>query len=78
MFDTGDRVITPGGIGIVKYKIMSASSNYSEASSYSVQLDSELHNPNYSGSVYPAKEVAMVKETIGHPLTDLAVSIVKS
>jgi hypothetical protein len=56
-FEKGDIVMTPGGKGKVVYKRMAAS-NYSEVAFYSVSLDSSSHNPLYTGSIYPAREVS--------------------
>jgi len=60
-FDQGDRVMTPGGVGTVKYRRM-GSPDYSEVVAYSVVLDHANHNPLYTGSLYPAKEVSKATE----------------
>lgn len=59
-FNKGDRVVTPGGVGSVVYCRMAAP-NYDTVSVYSVRLDHTSHNPNYTGTVYPAKDVAPEK-----------------
>lgn len=56
MFDRGDRVMTPGGMGTVVYKRMEAP-DYVQVAAYSVKLDTAIHNPNYTGTLYPAREV---------------------
>ncbi len=56
LFDKGDKVLTPGGTGVVSWRRM-AGPDYSQAASYSVMLDSELSNPRYNGTVYPADKV---------------------
>ena len=59
IFDKGDRVVTPQGAGTVVYKRMAAP-NYATVLVYSVALDSKVSNdkePNYVGTLYPAKEV---------------------
>lgn len=57
MFDKGDRVTTPGGLGTVAYKRMAAP-DYSQVEVYSVRLDDKSNIRNYTGTLYLAKEVS--------------------
>lgn len=55
LFDPGDRVMTPGGPGVVVYRRM-APPSYSRADVYSVRLDA----PSYTGTIYKAEQVTKV------------------
>jgi hypothetical protein len=54
-FEMEDRVMTPGGTGTVRYRRMAA--DYNTVACYSVALDQAIHNPLYTGSLYPADQV---------------------
>ena len=58
VFETGDRVITPGGLGNVVYKRMSAP-GYNTVAAYCVKLDAAIYNHDQD-SVYPAKDVKRI------------------
>ena len=55
--------MTPGGIGTVKYRRMDPP-DYANAAAYSVELDHAKHNPNYTGSLYPAKDVSKADDDV--------------
>lgn len=67
MFDKGDRVMTPGGVGSVISRRMGGP-NYSEVVSYSVCLDTKKAAsekppfPYYNGTTYPAEHVKEHKD----------------
>mgnify|MGYP003403044754 CR=1 FL=1 len=56
MYDKGDKVSTPDGLGTVVYKRMKAP-DYSKVEVYSVRIDSKCNTTNYSGTIYLAKDV---------------------
>lgn len=56
MYETGDRVKTPGGTGSVVFKRMQAP-DYSRVEAYSIRLDSEMHRRTYTGTMFKAEEV---------------------
>jgi len=56
MYDKGDRVSTPDGLGTVVYKRMEAP-DYCKVAAYNVRVDATCSNPNYSGTIYMAKDV---------------------
>jgi hypothetical protein len=60
-FESGDRVMTPHGLGTVVFKRM-APPHFLDAGSYSIRLDSQDKRPGYTGSSYPAKDVKKAPE----------------
>lgn len=59
MFDKGDKVMTPHGVGTVCYKRMK-SPDYAEASAYCILLDSVDISRPYNTTIYPAEDVKEV------------------
>jgi hypothetical protein len=60
VFERGERVKCPDGLGMVMYRRMKPPS-YSEAESYSILLDSNQWK-NYAGTIYPADQVSLAEE----------------
>lgn len=61
-FDVGDRVITPHGAGKVVFWRF-GSPDFSQVVAYGVLLDSKKDQYNYSGTVYPYKDVKPEKKS---------------
>lgn len=61
-FGSGDKVMTPGGPGVVQYCRM-APPDFLKVAVYSVKLDTAIHNPNYNGSLYPADQVKSLEQS---------------
>lgn len=56
-FESGQKVMTPLGPGVVQYKRM-APPDYYKVAAYSVRLDSKASDPKYNGTIFPAAQVA--------------------
>jgi len=59
MFEIGDRVKCPGGVGEIRYRRMEGP-NYLEVESYCVYLEGKSSLLDYSGTVYPANQVQAI------------------
>lgn len=63
LFEPGDRVTTPHGIGTVWSRRMKGP-DYTEAASYSVRLDKKAALPNYVGTAVLASEVGSIVQAL--------------
>jgi hypothetical protein len=63
-FDSGQKVNTPLGPGVVQYKRM-APPDFCRAATYSVRLDSKAFDPMYNGTIFTAEQVVAI--TKGNP-----------
>lgn len=55
-FTPGQRVMTPLGPGAVSWQ-RNAPPDYRQAAAVSVRLDARVHDPRYTGTIFPAESI---------------------